>query len=240
MHKTEKRWGYLGNLTESQEMCLGEFMEHYVKTFADNQATPQDGDEEEKEIKTKIEIETETKTEMETKIEKVGDKRYDYNLDPYLYPSMEQRKVSSMEAGKQAKFFSDADSDTMQKVMCLRFLRARKFDLTKAKKLLDDCLCMREKFGYHKIYESNGLKVMSHPGAQVYAAFSGLSDKQGRPIAVGRINVLDGPVMQQEPHITYVSLSFSAFISMICLLWLVGCSPLWNSCPYESIRSTMG
>ena len=82
-----------------------------------------------------------------------------------------------------------------------RFLRARNFDVGKAFKLFKDAVAMRQKYEVAKMYENNGLMLMKHPGAQMYACDSGLRDPKGRPIGFGRLNIMVGPDMEQEPHI---------------------------------------
>mmetsp|Transcript_8019 Transcript_8019/g.9198 ORF Transcript_8019/g.9198 Transcript_8019/m.9198 type:complete len:284 (-) Transcript_8019:1132-1983(-) len=93
----------------------------------------------------------------------------------------------------------------------LRFLRARNFNLTKSTKLLEEAHQMRQKYSANKIYEKNGLVLLKHPGAQLYACDTGLRDAEGRPIGVGRINVMDGPAMEHEPHIA----AMGAFIELL-------------------------
>lgn len=190
----ETRWGYFGNLTSKQEQKLELFMKHYESLYRDNQQHLKEMSQQKAEAKKDKEQQPEESTlGVET--------AYDFSKDQYLFPGLDEEKGTALDSNGTAEA-DKKHKELLRKVLCLRFLRARKFDVEKAKTHLNDCIKMRQKYGYHKLYEKDGTKVFFHPGAQVYGAFSGLYDKKGRPIAVGRINVMDSPKMERDPHIT--------------------------------------
>mmetsp|Transcript_14821 Transcript_14821/g.18326 ORF Transcript_14821/g.18326 Transcript_14821/m.18326 type:complete len:286 (-) Transcript_14821:107-964(-) len=144
-------------------------------------------------------------------------------LDGYLgHLSDDQAKILEEFRGEYESFLETDLAETDDKylkpetkvlvdVLLLRFLRARNFNLKKATTLLKDSHNMRQKYGANKIYQKNGLLIMKHPGAQMYACDSGLTDPEGRPIGIGRINVMAGPDMEHEPHIA----AMGAFIELL-------------------------
>ena len=207
----ETREGYVGCLTEQQHEILKEFLSFYANTFEENQVKLKElGNAQSGECAGDVTMLPEAKTVVATpEAEVVDDVQqlkdvYDYSQDLYLYPGLKSSSeiksfLANVEDGSEVN--GTSPGSIARKIVCLRMLRARNFDIEKSKKLFEECMELREKYGYFKVY-TEGLSSFSHPGAQVYATSTGLSDYQGKPIAVGRINVLNGSLVQQEPHIT--------------------------------------
>ncbi|CAG8772324.1 10061_t:CDS:1 [Racocetra persica] len=78
----------------------------------------------------------------------------------------------------------------------LRFLRARKFDLTKAKKMFLDCEKWRKEFGVDELVKSFDYKerdeVMKH-----YPRYYHKTDNDGRPIYIEEIGRMDVKALYQ-------------------------------------------
>jgi hypothetical protein len=80
--------------------------------------------------------------------------------------------------------------ERMDDAMLLRFLRARKFDIIKAKEMLIDCEKWRIEFGVDDIVENFDFKEREVVN-RYYPQYYHKTDKDGRPIYIQRLGQLD-------------------------------------------------
>jgi hypothetical protein len=80
--------------------------------------------------------------------------------------------------------------ERMDDAMLLRFLRARKFDIIKAKEMLLDCEKWRVEFGVEDIVKNFDFKELEVVN-KYYPQYYHKTDKDGRPVYIQRLGQLD-------------------------------------------------
>jgi len=80
--------------------------------------------------------------------------------------------------------------ERMDDAMLLRFLRARKFDIVKAKEMLLDCEKWRVEFGVEDIVKNFDFKELEVVN-KYYPQYYHKTDKDGRPVYIQRLGQLD-------------------------------------------------
>jgi len=80
--------------------------------------------------------------------------------------------------------------ERMDDAMLLRFLRARKFDLVKAKEMIIDCEKWRKEFGVEDIVKNFDFKEREVVN-KYYPQYYHKTDKDGRPLYIQRLGQLD-------------------------------------------------
>ncbi|GBE79014.1 Sec14 cytosolic factor [Sparassis crispa] len=80
--------------------------------------------------------------------------------------------------------------ERMNDAMLLRFLRARKFDLAKAKAMIIACEEWRKDFGVDEIYSNFDFPEIAEVD-KYYPQYYHKMDKEGRPVYVERLGLLD-------------------------------------------------